>query len=80
LEQEVRRTELLLNSVADRLHLRRIGVTPNPGRLSTADGRARIGWARAERQLWHTWDAICTLAGWRHTPAPDDIASDGDRF
>jgi hypothetical protein len=33
---------------ADRLHLWRIGVAPDPARLSTAAGRARIGWARTQ--------------------------------
>jgi hypothetical protein len=48
---------------ADRLHLWRIAVTPDPSRLSTAAGRARIGWARIERYRWRAWDPVWVLAG-----------------
>jgi uncharacterized protein len=48
---------------ADRLHLGRVGVTPDPARLSTAAGRARIEWARIEGRLWQRWDAVWALAG-----------------
>jgi uncharacterized protein len=48
---------------ADRLHLWRVGVRPDPARLSTAAGRARIEWARIEGWLWQRWDAVWTLAG-----------------
>jgi hypothetical protein len=58
---------------ADRLHLWRIGVTPDPARLSTAAGRARIGWARTEGQLWQDWKPVWTLAGFDQPPsAPTD--------
>ena len=49
---------------ADRLHLWRVGVTPDPARLSTAAGRARIGWARDRMQHWQTWSDVWALAGW----------------
>jgi uncharacterized protein len=55
---------------ADRLHLWRIGVTPDPARLSTAAGRARIGWARVEGWLWRDWAAVWDLAGGDERPAP----------
>ena len=48
---------------ADRLHLWRIAVTPDPARLSTAAGRARIGWARIEGFLWRDWAPVWALAG-----------------
>jgi uncharacterized protein len=48
---------------ADRLHLWRIAVTPDPALLSTAAGRARIGWARIEGFLWRDWNAVWALAG-----------------
>lgn len=48
---------------ADRLHLWRIGVTPDPARLSTAAGRARIGWARDEGRRWTSWESVWALAG-----------------
>src|SRR5436190_984127 len=37
---------------ADRLHLWRVAVTPDPARLSTAAGRARIEWARDQMRHW----------------------------
>lgn len=48
---------------ADRLHLWRIGVTPDPARLSTDAGRARIERARIEGFLWQDWRAVWALAG-----------------
>ena len=48
---------------ADRLHLWRIAVTPDPVRLSTDAGRSRIGWARLEGFLWKEWRAVWALTG-----------------
>ena len=55
---------------ADRLHLWRVGVVPDPARLSTAAGQARIGWARIEGWLWQRWDAVWALAGLDRPPVP----------
>jgi uncharacterized protein len=55
---------------ADRLHLWRVGVTPDPARLSTAAGRARIGWARIQGGLWKEWRAVWALAGFEEPPGP----------
>jgi uncharacterized protein len=56
---------------ADRLHLWRIGVTPDPARLSTAAGRARIGWARIEGWLWRSWEAVWAVAGLDEQPSQE---------
>ena len=48
---------------ADRLHLWRVARMPDPGRLSTAAARARIGWAREQVRQWQDWPAVWTLAG-----------------
>ncbi len=48
---------------ADRLHLWRIGVTPDPSLLSTAAGHARIGWARTNGLLWRSWESVWRLSG-----------------
>jgi len=60
---------------ADRLHLWRIGVTPDPLRLSTAAGRARIGWAREQMRLWKEWWAVWTLAGFDEPPGTSAITA-----
>ena len=48
---------------ADRLHLWRIGVVPDPTLLSTAAGRAHIAWAEAKVHHWTTWEEVWSLAG-----------------
>jgi uncharacterized protein len=48
---------------ADRLHLWRIGVEPDPELLSTAAGRSRIAWAETRVREWRNWRDIWALAG-----------------
>ena len=43
---------------ADRLHLWRLGVEPDPDLLSTAAGRARIAWARDLADLRTDWASV----------------------
>jgi uncharacterized protein len=47
---------------ADRLHLWRIGVVPDPDLLSTAAARARIGWAKRQLGRWTSWPEVWALA------------------
>lgn len=48
---------------ADRLHLWRIGVTPDADLLSTVAGRERITWASTQIDQWQSWRAVWALAG-----------------
>jgi uncharacterized protein len=48
---------------ADRLHLWRIGVVPDPALLSTAAARSRIAWAESGIHVWREWEQVWTLAG-----------------
>ena len=43
---------------ADRLHLWRLDVEPDPELLSTAAGRARIGWAKDLAELRTDWSSV----------------------
>ena len=48
---------------ADRLHLWRTGVVPDPELLSTAAARARIAWAESQMHLYREWEQVWALAG-----------------
>jgi uncharacterized protein len=48
---------------ADRLHLWRIGIVPEPELLSTVAARARIAWAESQIHLWRSWAQVWALAG-----------------